>query len=86
MNGNYIRAAAPQPIAVFILTMSLFAIWGLGQRLHDELLPQFGSIIISWSQGWKTSEPNHASDRPLELTYAPAISAFFSELSLFAFI
>jgi FHS family L-fucose permease-like MFS transporter len=31
--------------AAFILTVSLFALWGLGHRLYDTLLPQFAKVF-----------------------------------------
>lgn len=35
----------PDISTAFILTVSLFALWGLGHRLYDTLLPQFAAVF-----------------------------------------
>jgi MFS transporter, FHS family, L-fucose permease len=45
MHGRTSRHASANFTTAFVLTFSLFALWGLGHRLYDTLLPQYAMVF-----------------------------------------
>jgi FHS family L-fucose permease-like MFS transporter len=45
MHARNSRIRPARYVAAFVLTVSLFALWGLGQRVYDTLLPQFAKVF-----------------------------------------